>query len=226
METNKYSDDFEIFWVELSTILKSVVSTPKIFNQYRDYNEVVDLPEAANIRLNNLYNYMYAAAKTAKYLILGEAAGPWGCRFSGIPFTGEKQIIDPNFPYKGLPSSKTFPEINIKNKTPFISNSAKIFWEIMLPFHDKFIVWDVFPLHPHKENDILSVRTPSKEEVNLFKNALILIINYIKPAEIISIGRIASEQLKSIGIKSIYVRHPSMGGKKSFSFGINEIFNN
>ena len=46
----------------------------------------------------------------------------------------------------------------------------------------------------------------------------------MNPIQVVAIGMRAFEQLKTLGIESIYVRHPSRGGKNRFVSEIREIF--
>lgn len=219
-------DDFAAFWLKLEAILTNLPSTATVFNQYRDRNDQVDVPEAAAIRTENLRTYMAEATESASFLVVGEAAGPWGCRFSGVPFTGEKQLLDSSFPLRGDRSSRTMPACLTKVAPPFISRSAETFWEVMLPYHGHFLVWDAFPLHSHELHDFLTVRNPTKKEVSQFGEALRLIKAYMKPTHIIAVGRKAFEELHAIGEASVYVRHPSRGGKAEFTAGMQELFKN
>lgn len=216
--------DFAAFWRNLEAILTATKSTSTVFNQYRDRDDQVDLPDAASIRIQNLRLYMAEAIATASILIVGEAAGPWGCRFSGVPFTGEKQLLDPLFPVHGRRSSKTLLSRPTKGFPPFTSRSAEVFWGVMRPYHARFLVWDAFPLHSHKPHDFLTVRNPTKGEVSQFRGALSLIREYIEPSQIIAVGKKAFQELDSLGVPSIYVRHPSRGGKPKFNAGMKEIF--
>jgi uracil-DNA glycosylase len=222
----KKPNDFEALWNRLELILTEVPSTDIVFNQYRDRNDRVDLPDAPAIRMENLHRYLVEAMETATILVVGESAGPWGCRFSGVPFTGERQLLDPLFPIKGQRSSKDNPSPSTKVALPYTSKSAEIFWEIMLRYHDHFLVWDTFPLQPHNRNDVFSVRNPAGKEVSQFAGALRLIISFMKPIQIVAIGKKAFEKLNALGEASIYVRHPSRGGKAKFFAGINDIFRN
>jgi uracil-DNA glycosylase len=104
---NTKGRDFATLWQNLEAILTAEPTTNTIFNQYRDSNDQVDVQDAAAIRTKNLRRYVAEATETASILVVGEAAGPWGCRFSGVPFTGEKQLLDPTFPLRGERSSKT-----------------------------------------------------------------------------------------------------------------------
>ena len=147
-----------------------------------------------------------------------------GCRFSGVPFTGERQLLDPSFPLSGQRSSKAVPALPIRKAPPFISKTAQVFWEVMLPHRTRFLVWDAFPLHSHNPGDLLSVRNPTKGEASRFRRTLCIIKAYMKPGCIVAVGRKADEQLAALEIAHEYVRHPSRGGKAAFTAGMERIF--
>ena len=220
---NMKSRDFPKLWRSLEAILKAAPSTDIVFNQYRDQNYQVDLPNAAAIRAGNLRNYL-AGAIDASVLAVGEAAGPWECRFSGVPFTGERQLLDPGFPLRGKRSSRNIPTRPIRVAPPFISRSAEIFWSVMLPYRRCFLVWNAFPLQPHQPHDFLTVRNPKAREVAQFGEALRLIAEYLQPSRIVAVGRKAFAALTAVGGDPVYVRHPSQGGKSEFTTGMKNLF--
>ncbi len=220
----KKDGGFDSFWLDLSEILTMPPSTSTVFNQYRDRNDDVDVPDAPSVRIENFRRYMADATSTASILVVGEAAGPWGCRFSGVPFTGERQLLDPSFPVPGRRSSREVPTRETKVAPPFISRSSELFWEVMRPHHGKFVVWGAFPLHSHEEDDFLTVRNPTRGEVSQFREALRLIKAFMKPTCVIAVGKKAFEELEALGEPSIYVRHPSRGGKNEFTGGIQKVF--
>jgi uracil-DNA glycosylase len=195
-------------------------STPGLFNPYRGRDPAVDKAAASRIRQNNLFGYLDSFRKNPAVLLLGEAPGPWGCRFSGIPFTGERQLLANKLPFSGQQSSRDDPLIKVRKTTPYISNSAGIFWSTMLPFHPRFIVWNCVPLHPYKTGYILSVRTPTAREVIKYSNILFEIVSILKPKKIVAVGRKAQFSLDSLGFPCDYVRHPSQGGANRFKRGI------
>ncbi|HUW33767.1 MAG TPA: uracil-DNA glycosylase [Planctomycetota bacterium] len=205
-------------------ISKGVDSTATLFNQYRDSNPDVDVPTAAAIRLANLRSYLERACESASILIVGEAAGPWGARFSGVPFVGEKQLLDPRFPICGGRSSLPVPLREMRLDPPFVSLSARLFWEVLLPFHDRIVVWDAVPFHTHKPDDALTVRNPSREEVVQHSEALRLIEEYVQPSQVVAVGRRAFGALETLGKSPVYVRHPSQGGIRKFAEGMQELF--
>ena len=216
--------DFVAFWPSLESLLTSVPSTGILFNQYRDCNPEVDIPNAAAVRMANLRNYLHQACSSASVLVVGEAAGPWGARFSGVPFVGEKQLLDPSFPIRGERSSLFAPLRQTRLNPPFVSLSAKLFWEVLLPYRDRIVVWDAVPFHTHKLGDALTVRNPSKKEVAQFGEMLRLVEAYVQPSRIVAVGRRAFEALEALGKSPVYVRHPSMGGKARFATGMQEAF--
>jgi uracil-DNA glycosylase len=210
----------KVVWKLLEDKLFPMKSTAQLFNQYHDWDTSVDLPDANEIRKENLLNYLNSFPKKPSILIVGEAAGPWGCRFSGIPFTGEKQLCENSLPFSGRQSSISNPSIKIKQQPPYISLSAKAFWKILGVYHPYFFVWDCIPLHPHRTNEILSVRNPTTDEVLSFRSLLNEIMCIIKPNNIISVGMEAKKVLKKLEVNFYPVRHPSHGGAKIFEADI------
>ncbi len=208
-------------WEFIEKKLISKESTLNLFNQYRCLDENLDSPGAPSIRLRNLRNYFHSFSEMPSVLLVGEAAGPWGCRFSGVPFTGERQLFEKSVPFPGEQSSRKDPKYSIKKSPPYISTSAKIFWDVLKSHHPKFLVWDCIPFHPHMEGAPLSIRTPKNEEIKEFSELLNRIIEVVKPSQILAIGRTAE---KALSKGSIYVRHPANGGAKRFREGMEKIF--
>jgi Uracil DNA glycosylase superfamily len=133
-------------------------STDLLFNPYTDVDPRFDKPNASEIRRENVKVYVrscFSNHKDATWLIIGEAPGPHGCRFSGVPFTNEDQLLGGCLTFSGLQSSK--------GKEPFHAPASKIFWKIMLPYAlqgKSFFIWNCVPLHPHK-NGKASFRSQS-----------------------------------------------------------------
>jgi hypothetical protein len=187
----------------------------------------VDVADAASIRRANLRAYMERACEFASILVVGEAAGPWGCRFSGMPFTGERQLLDPSFPYwGGQQSSRPDPRLPTRDhRPPFTSDSAETFWGVLLPHHRRFVAWDAVPLHPHPPGCVLRVRTDLRRwEVSQFADALRLVKEYVAPTLSIAVGRVAERALKGLGEHATYVRHPARHGEEAFAAGMTRVF--
>ncbi|MDP3181729.1 MAG: hypothetical protein Q8M54_02795 [Desulfobaccales bacterium] len=205
----------------------SVPSTDILFNQYKDYDERVDLPNAIEIRKNNLFNYLKSVQRRPEFLVIAEAPGPWGCRFSGIALTSERQLISKLFPFSGMTSSRKDPDpiLNIKQSPPYRSTTSDRFWNVMLPFYDNILVWNCVPFHPHYDGMILNpIRIPSPEEVRQFSHILYKLNIILSPKKIISVGKISLNALKKLNVASNYVRHPSRRWFREFKEGILRVF--
>jgi hypothetical protein len=185
-----------------------------IFNQYSQITEH-DLPDGHTIRRQNLRNYIRHFESPPTILLLGEAAGYLGCRFSAIPFTSEAHLLM-GIPVSGSTSSRS--------SKPYIEPSAKVFWHNLRPFSQRFFVWNALPFHPYREGSPLSNRTPTAKEFEAHEHLLAGLLDILKPEMIGAIGKKAESLLLQLGQSSTYIRHPSYGGKKEFELGLKAIF--
>lgn len=204
---------------ELLDVLQRVLlydqSSDTLFNFYRDEVSEFDLPGGAQIRWYNLYNYVRAFQKRPEVLVVGEAPGFRGCRFSGIPFTSEKLLIEQQIPVQGKQSST--------ESRPRSEATATVFWEVIVPFKESVFAWNTVPFHPHLPNDLTKNRPPTAQETKRFIKLLNALINALTPKRIIAVGNVAYYTLRNLRIHCIQVRHPSYGGKKKFKTQISEI---
>jgi hypothetical protein len=202
-------------WDLLETHVFSVPTTEETFNPYRDRRDDLDVPDAPSIRRENLRAYLSAYDGPPPLFLLLEAPGPWGCRFSGVPITSEAQLVDPEFPIDGQPTST--------EAEPHTEYSASIFWRVLRSHLSHFFVWNSLPLHPHDPGEPLSIRTPRRTEVREWQPLLIDLLDALNPSRIVGVGRKAERALDEAGADPTYVRHPSQGGAKKFESGIGEI---
>jgi len=189
-----------------------------LFNQYRDDVKGIDRRGGAKIRRENLLGYLSSFKRKPQVLLVGEAPGPWGCRFSGIPFTGEGPLSRGELPFAGRQSSAS--------EIPYSERSGDIFWDALRSHHPRFLVWNTIPFHPHRPGEPLSIRKPKISEVKAHLDLLAEIVGIIRPSRIAAIGRVAENALERIGQNSIYIRHPSHGGEQKFRAGIRSLFSN
>jgi uracil-DNA glycosylase len=190
----------------------SVASTDELYNPYRDCRVLLDRKNGPAIRRQNLLRYVSDHTQGVDVLLVAEAPGPWGCGFSGVPITSESQLLDPSFPANGEQSS-------LRPK-PYSEYSANIFWRVMQPYYFNMFVWNAVPLHPHRKDEPLTIRTPRQAEINQFLPVLAEIEKALAPTRVLAIGRKAEDALVRIGLEPTYVRHPSQGGAKLFESGI------
>ncbi|HEC36395.1 MAG TPA: hypothetical protein ENI39_07670 [Anaerolineae bacterium] len=182
-----------------------------VFNQYRDIHPELDRPYGAAVRCRNLRRYLEAFA-SARFLLVGEAAGYAGCRFSGIPFTCEAQLVGPQrLPWaldKDLASSSAA-------ERPWVERSATIVWEALGKRRD-CMLWNAFPWHPFDGADPLSNRPPGRD---LYDGLEVLrcLLSLFPSARPYAVGRVAQRALEAIGVRAPYIRHPSHGGKRRFA---------
>lgn len=199
----------------------SETGTPdRLVNPYATETEH-DAPGAAAIRRANLKAALEAVARAApaghpRVLVVPEAPGPWGCRFSGIPFTNERQLVDPDFPVDGRPSSRQFAETG----EPIKEYSGSIYWDAMLPHWGRFWTWNAVPFHPHKDGQPLTIRTPTVREIRRWHGVLRALVLILEPAAVVAVGRKAEGALQAIDADPVYVRHPSQGGATLFREGM------
>ena len=197
----------EVFTIESSEVF---------WNPYKGEDSELDLENGSLIRKNNLNKYLQQFPDYPKFMLIGEAPGPWGCRFSGLAFTSERQLVEGSLPFYGEQSSTFDP--------PVVERSGSVLWGILKPYHPNFFVWNSIPLHPTDPGKPLSIRTPKKSELKEYSHILKDMIEIIKPVAIVAIGRKAEMSLEYLGIECTYVRHPSYGGTTEFRTGIADFF--
>ena len=192
--------------------------TNSSFNQYRDVHPELDLPNGAVVRCHNLRLYLETFAG-ARFVLVGEAAGYAGCRFSGIPFTCEAQLVGPERLNWTL-NLNLSPNLNRSStrETLWVERSAKIVWGALGERAD-CVLWNAFPWHPFGAAGPLSNRAPGRDLGDGLQ-VLRCLLSLFSSARPYAIGRVAQRALESIGVQAPYIRHPSHGGKHKFVAGV------
>jgi hypothetical protein len=184
-----------------------------VFNQYRDSDPSLEREGGADIRRRNLRRYLTAFAG-ASYVLVGEAAGYAGCRFSGMPFTGEAQIVGPDC----LPWARGLGFEQSSRGEPWRERSGDMVWAAFDGRRD-CVLWNTFPWHPYADKP-LSNRKPTRTEVDKATEVLRFFLSLFAQAEVHAIGRVSEETLARLGVQAPYIRHPSHGGKTLFTRGV------
>lgn len=192
-----------------------VLSRPGLFNQYLDDDSVLDVPVGHMIRRDNLKNYLASFKNRPKIVLVGEAAGPWGCRFSGVPFTSERQLVRGELPFKGRRSGT--------GEVPVVEMSGSIVWRTIRDRRLQPLFLNSIPFHPHNLGQPLSIRKPRSNEVLEFSGLLEKFIEALTPKTLIAVGRSAEFALLAIGARPLYVRHPAHGGAPAFSEAMSKL---
>lgn len=203
------------------------------FNPYNDFRPSYEPPSAPDVRRNNLHNYFEHFLTTPSILILGEAPGYRGCSFSGVPFTDEQQLTAGRLPFQGRRSSSSEAEQKTNNhksaKTPrspegYWEASARFFWGALSKHTQEFLVWNIFPFHPHQPGEPLSNRKPLISETTNFIPFLERLVDQLQPKQTLAVGRFAETMLRRNKISCLPIRHPSHGGSVLFVHQMEEIF--
>ena len=196
---------------------------PGVFNQYRDWDPNLDRPDAPAIRRANLRRYLEVFVDAA-YVLVGEAAGYAGCRFSGIPFTGETQLVGPTpLPWAATdgyrqPSVALRPLSQTSLGEPWRERSAEIVWPALNGRRD-CVLWNAFPWHPYKGKPLTN-RRPRTSELRQASQVLHHFLSLFSHAEVYAVGRVSQGALQALGIEAAYIRHPSHGGNRAFTAGV------
>ncbi len=205
----------QAIWDLMESHVFSRPSEEGLFNPYADRVEGVDVPDAPAIRRANFRNYLGRYTDRPRLLLLAEAPGPWGCRFSGVPLVSESQLVDPRFPIDGRPTSL--------EDTPHHEYSARIYWRVLEPYFPHFFTWNTVPFHPYKPGQLLSIRNPTLSEVVSFKDVVEGMLAILEPETVLAVGRKAEQVLQRLGATCTYIRHPSQGGASLFEQGVREV---
>ena len=193
--------------------------SPKtLFNPWKDVNAQFDMKSAPSIRKSNLRQYLLAH-ENARAILVGEAAGWAGCRFTGIPFTGENLITgDEKLEWaSGRPMKRS----SLAEK-PYKERSATIVWG-EIAGDSRLVLWNAVPWHPYKPGEPLSNRKPRRGEQDAGKTILSAFLQLFPQASAYAIGRVSQETLEQLGHTAGYIRHPSMGGQKKFCEGMRSL---
>lgn len=153
-----------------------------------------------------------------EFILTGEAPGYQGCRYSGIAFTSERLLGE-----GAIPRIPALPGRLSTRRLPFSEPSATIVWKTLyrLAIAERTILWNAMQLHPHRQDNLWSNRTPTPEEIRLGEPAMRLLIEAFPRAKIVAVGKKAEGLLGEMQIKIAgAVRHPANGGATEFTSGL------
>jgi uracil-DNA glycosylase len=168
-------------------------------NVYSCHDPKLDRPGAAGIRAANLRDYLESRLNPA-IILVGEAAGYRGCRFSGLAFTSERSL-----PCKQWTSTKV---------DAWRESSATIVHGALqdLGLEESSLLWNAVPAHPAGATP-LSNRTPTRTELAAGLLWLDRLTSLVHAGLVVAVGRSAADILPS---NTPTVRHPANGGANVF----------
>ena len=198
-----------------------------IFNPWRDRDDRDRAPRAGTpaLRRANLAAYLDARYKSARFLLLGEAPSHRGCRFTGIAFCSETELVRIPQLVARKPLTLTSAESETK---PQRERSAAVIWGEIERAGAAFevVLWNAFPWHPYKPagagagpSGPTSNRKPRTTEVAHGRAALrALLACFAREPEIFAVGKVAEQALgrwEEFRCAD-YLRHPAQGGEARF----------
>jgi len=194
---------------------------PAVANPYRDEVSGLDRPGAARRRRRNLEAYLERVGP-ARLLLLGEALGFRGGRFSGIAFTSERQLAGAS-PWR-LPWAGPRWAATSLHPRLFQEPSATIVWRALGREPSGVLLWNAFPWHPWGETrGPLSNRRPATGAVDANLDLLARVLERCGGAEVVAVGRTAQRALARLGVSAPCLRHPAHGGGERFSRGVRDL---
>ncbi len=153
-----------------------------------------------------------------EFILVGEAPGYQGCRYSGVAFTSERLLGE-----GAIPRIPALQGRLSDRRLPFSEPSATIVWKTLyrLGIAERTILWNALQLHPYRSDNLWSNRTPSPEEISLGEPTMRLLISAFPNAKVVAVGKKAEGLLEEMGIAVTgAVRHPANGGATEFANGL------
>jgi hypothetical protein len=204
--------------MNLSPVLRLLYRGPRgtarcVVNPYREAFPELDGPAAARRRRENLEAYLERVG-VPRLVLLGEALGFRGGRFSGIAFTSERQLAGPDdrrLPWAGPPF-----RASSRNPALWLEPSGSVVWDALRGEARGALVWNVFSWHPYGARGPLSNRTPERSLVAANLHVLERLLAEIDGARVLAVGRTAQAALAALGVEAPVLRHPAHGGAGLF----------
>jgi len=209
-----------------------------VFNPWRDSDDRDQAPRRSmpERRRGNMAAYLAARATKARFLLLGEAPSHRGCRFSGIAFCSETELVHKArlvAPQPLVLTSAGAPERLQRER------SAAVIWGELERAEAAFdvVLWNAFPWHPYRPEAApgeeiegpcgpTSNRKPRLTEVADGRAALsALLACFFHTLEIVAVGKVAENALARWGAfrSAGYIRHPAQGGEAQFRAGFRSL---
>ncbi len=204
-------------------------ATSDTFNPWASFDPIFDFgEEAPHIRLAQLGEYLRCRVDRAKYLLVAEAVGYQGGKFSGVPMTSERMLLGHHSDINVLDilpvlkARRTSNKLTAPSKTVeehgFAEPTATIVWGLISELDlrpSEVVLWNIFPFHPFQETKgALSNRPPRRDELALGKQYLDRLLA-LCPREVQVIG-VGEKAAQALGEGCLKVRHPANGGARMF----------
>ncbi|MGZ5067759.1 MAG: uracil-DNA glycosylase [Usitatibacter sp.] len=198
-----------------------------VFNPWRDHDERDRAPTKRTpaLRRGNMSAYLEARRTQARVILLGEAPSHRGCRFTGIAFCSETELVHKCDLVARAPLALTSRDAATR---PQRERSAAVIWgeieRAAKPF--EVVLWNAFPWHPYLADDgregpcgPSGNRKPRLAEVAQGRRAFDALLRcFTRRIEVFAVGKVAQNALERWEEASCagYIRHPAQGGEALF----------
>jgi uracil-DNA glycosylase len=192
-------------------------AAPSVFNPWSDSDPLDRTADAAEHRWRRLKQHL---ACRPRLVLVGEAAGYQGCRFSGIAFTSERLLLEGRIP-RVLSTDRL-----THRARPWSEPSATVVWGCLHDLHiaERTLLWNAFPWQPYRPGEPHSNRRPCAHEVQLGSQVLQSVLDRCAGATVVAVGQVARKALQNVlGSDPSVVRHPAMGGAREFRTNLTAI---
>lgn len=198
-----------------------------VFNPWRDHDERDRAPrrETPALRRENMRAYLEARRQSARFMLLGEAPSHRGCRFTGIAFCSETELIHK----RDLVARRALALTSRDAETrPQRERSAHVLWDEIerAGAAHEVVLWNAFPWHPHGADGVATNRKPRAREVVDGREALeLLLACFSHELSIFAVGKVAESALLLWPGRACsgYLRHPAQGGELKFRDGFRSL---
>lgn len=219
--------------------LRVFKSPPLVFNPWRDCDEKCDIAkDAPQIRLRQLEKFLSLRLRAAKFILVAEAVGYQGAKFTGMPLTSERIILGKHQIKPAFVLGGEFGQRTSDPKSPLLKGAQKRFgfceptativWKEAMACKVsplEIVTWNIFPFHPYRSlGEPLTNRTPKRSEFETGLRYLFRFIQVFPGASVISIGAHSKNILNGAKIPNFHVPHPANGGAPKFRSSISQVF--
>lgn len=205
------------------------------FNPWIDHDDKYEIEKGPAIRRANLKDYLNLRLGHARILLIAEACGYQGGHFSGIAMTCERMLLDCHpavtsamvFGHKGNRTSRNDSPLlkPIQQQKGFNEPTDSVVWKACLEAGlspNDFLLWNIFPFHPHKKGNLLTNRTPTDDELATGLACTRELLSLTGPLPIFAIGKKSENTLTEAGFAVKGLRHPANGGANIFRAQLKE----
>ncbi|WP_417818892.1 uracil-DNA glycosylase [Tritonibacter scottomollicae] len=211
--------------------LREIETGANVANPYNCFEQDVDATAAGFCqRSHQLSAYLRHRQQTAQVILVAEAPGYQGARFSGIAMTSERMLSGQ---YDFVTEQDVLGQFGLFRRTSanaacrndqerrrgFAEPTATVVWRELMAANraSNVVLWNTFPFHPHRAAEPLSNRRPTQEEVDVNAGVLTELRGLFDPnCQIVAVGNVARDHLLEMGVDADHVRHPANGGVAEF----------